>query len=424
MNRELAKRVVSFLKISDTRDPGGISLASLNQQAWEDTLSWLDVSGLTLVFWNRLKTCQGDVHVLPEIRAQLDRNLASHRLRVAAMRHEFDLINRCLDAAGIEYAALKGFTLIPEYCPDPVLRNGYDYDYLVRPDALPSVQEALLNVGFALKKKYEHRVVYSKPDLLAHMPARRDELYSADFDRPIELHTRLWDFDALRIRLNVPEDALSRRTPRYWESSVFYALADEDHLLFQVLHTFRHILSNWCQLGWLLELAHFLECRHTSSAFWDKFRDHIQNDPRLSEIAEVVFALSTGLFGGSVPLLADVIDPERSASLDLWVTQYGIDSALDNFSVNKFSLFLHREFVQDHATWRAVRRLRLFPIHKPNRAVKASSSDVLARLVALWKQGLHVAGRLLHHLTAAIGYAWEAPRWERLRAGARSAIGD
>lgn len=424
MNRELAKQIVSFLQIADTPGPRGISLASLDQQAWEHTLRWLDLSGLTLAFWNRLKASQAHGHVLPEVREQLDRNLASHRIRVAAMQHEFDLINRCLDAAGIQYAALKGFALIPEYCPDPTMRNGYDYDYLVRPDALHSVQEALRNAGFSLKKKYEHRVIYFQPTLVAHIPTRRDELYSADFGRTIELHARLWDFDALRIRLNVLEDALSRRIPHHWESSVFYALADEDHLLFQVLHTFRHILSNWCRLSWLLEIAHFLECRHANSLFWDKFRDRIQGDQRLSEIAGVVFALSTGLFGGSVPLLRDVIDPKRSASLDLWVTQYGIDSALDNFSVNKFSLFLHREFVQDHVTWREVRRLRLFPIQRPNRAVEASSTDVIARFIAVSKQGLHVAGRLLHHLTAAIGYAWEAPRWEKLRAGARSAMSD
>jgi hypothetical protein len=424
LNRELANQIVSFLQISDTCYPQGISLASLDRQAWEDTLRWLDLSGLTLVFWNRLKTSQAHGHVLPEVREQLDHNLASNRMRLAAMQQEFDLINRCLDTAGIQYAALKGFALIPEYCPDPTMRSGYDYDYLVRPSALPSVQEALRKAGFALKKKYEHRVVYSKPDLLAHMPAKRDELYSANFGRTIELHVQLWDFDALRIRLNVSEDALSRRIPHHWESSLFYALADEDHLLFQVLHTFRHILSNWCRLSWLLEIAHFLECRHANSLFWDKFRDHIQGDQRLSEIAGVVFALSTGLFGGSVPLLADVLDSKRSASLDLWVNQYGIDSALDNFSVNKFNLFLHREFVQDHATWREVRRLRLFPIHRPNRAVEASSTDVIARFIAAWKQGLHVAARLLHHLTTTIEYAWEAPRWERLRAGARTAIGD
>ena len=418
-------QIVRFLRVSGRPSPRGVALASLDGRAWENTLQWLDASGLTLAFWNRLKESEREGSVCPEIRARLDGNLASHRIRVAAMQREFDLINGCLEAAGIEYAALKGFALIPEYCRDPILRNSYDYDYLVRLDALEETKHALRNAGFALKKQYEHCVVYFRPALAARMPARRDELYSAAFGRTIELHTNLWDSDSLKIRLNVLEHALDRRILRRWESSHFYALGDEDHLLLEVLHTFWHILDNWCRLAWLLEIANCLEYRYADSAFWERFYKKIQSNQQLSEISGVVFALATGLFGGrSAPLVADLIGPDQSASLTLWVTQYGITSALDNFLINKFNLFLYREFVRDHATWREVRRTRLFPVHRPNRAVEVSSTRTLLRFIAVWKQGLHVARRLLHHLAAAIQYGWEAPKWERLRAEGRSTVGD
>lgn len=425
MNRQVAKRIVSFLRVSESSLTQDLCSANLDQWTSKKTVRWLDASGLTLAFWNRLKECGGDAGISPQIRLQFEDNLASHRKRVAAMRREFDLINRCLESADVKYAVLKGFAMIPEYCRDPVLRNSYDYDYLVRPDELPKTRDALRNAGFALKKEYEHRVVYFRPALAARMAASRADLYSPAFGREIEIHKNLWDGESLKIRLNVLEDTLDHRVLRGWESSYFYALTDEDHLLFQVLHAFWHILDNWCRLSWLLEIASFLDRRYEDSAFWATFSKRTQSDRRLPEIAGVVFALAIGLFGGrSAPLVSELLGSERSASLALWVNLYGTESALDNFSVNKFSLFLHRELVEDRTDWRHVRRIRLFPLRRPNRAVDASSAQPFARASAAWRQGIHVGRRMLHHLTTALQYAWEVPRWAKLRAGVRPIAGD
>ena len=425
MNRPMAKQIVRFLRVSETSRTRDLCLANLNDWTWKKTARWLDASGLTLAFWSRLKERGREEDISPEIRSQLDGNLASHRKRLAAMRREFDLINSCLEAAGVEYAVLKGFALIPEYCHDPVLRNSYDYDYLVRPGELRRTHDALRNAGFALKKEYEHRVVYFQPALATRIAADRTDLYSPAFPRTIEVHKTLWDSDSAKIPLDVLEDALDCRVLRRWESSSFYALAEEDHLLFEVLHAFWHILENWCRLSWLLEIASFLECRYGDSAFWDKFYTRIQSDRRLLEMTGVVFALAVGLFGGrSAELIRNLLRSERSPSLALWVNLYGMDSALDNFSVNKFSLFLHHEFVQDHAAWRQLRRNRLFPPGRPNRAVNASSTQLLGRAIAACRQGLHVGRRMQHHLTADLRYVWEVPRWARLRAGVGPSASD
>jgi hypothetical protein len=102
--------------------------------------------------------------------------------------------------------------------------------------------------------------------------------------------------------------------------------------------------------------------------------------------------------------------------LALWVEHYGLASALKNFSENKFSLFLHREFIPDNASWREMRRIRLFPLQRPNLAAQASRPGSLTRLAASWRQGVYVAGRLAHHLMTAVQYGWESSRWQRLRA--------
>jgi hypothetical protein len=418
LNRDLAREIVRCLRVSDTPKQHIERIARLDRRGWERTLTWLDLTGLTLLFWNRVKESGNEGAAPPQIRVRLDRNVAAHRLRVAEMAREFDSINRWLEAAGAEHAVLKGFSLIPEYCPDPALRTSYDYDYLVRPESMGETERVLRDAGYVCKKGYEHRVVYYQPGFASSMPASRDELYSPAFGRTVELHARLWDPDSLKICLIVPEDALGRRALRHWENARFYALGDEDQLLFQVLHTFRHILHNWCRLRWLFEISHFLEYRSQDSAFWERFCERTRGDGRLSQIAGVVFALATGLFGGRIPsFVRDAMSSTSSVSLSLWVQRYGLDSALDNFSANKFSLFLHREFVQDDATWREVRRTRLFPVQWPNRSARASSAKALSHFAAGWKQGLYVARRLVHHVAAAIQYGWEAPRWQRLRGG-------
>ena len=99
--------------------------------------------------------------------------------------------------------------------------------------------------------------------------------------------------------------------------------------------------------------------------------------------------------------------------------RYGPESALDNFLVNKFSLFLHREFVKDDAAWRGVRQKLLFPVQRPNRAVEASSARLADRLSASCRQALYGGRRVVHHLLAALRYGWESYRWQRLRAGGR-----
>jgi hypothetical protein len=207
---------------------------------------------------------------------------------------------------------------------------------------------------------------------------------------------------------------------RNWQGLRFYSLSEEDELIFQVLHAFRHILECWCRLYSFLEIAYFLEHRRADSVFWQRFGERIRISPLLPEMVGVVFSLAAGLFGAAVPnaIDADVIRTKPD-SLALWVNRYGYDSALSNFAGNKYSLLLYREFVPDDATWREIRRRRLFPLHRPTRAAQASTPGISARLAAGCKQGSYVARRLLHHLIAAAQYAFESIQWERIRTAGR-----
>src|SRR5438046_2472712 len=85
-----------------------------------------------------------DHEALPApIRDHLRRNRASNRRRIAEMKTEFGSLNCRFKAAGVDYVVLKGFTLIPDFCPDASLRSQYDYDYLVRPESVGLAQRTL-----------------------------------------------------------------------------------------------------------------------------------------------------------------------------------------------------------------------------------------------------------------------------------------
>jgi hypothetical protein len=232
----------------------------------------------------------------------------------------------------------------------------------------------------------------------------------------VELHLSPWDDEAFRISLGVPERPLDRKLRRTWQGLSFYSLVEEDAFVFQALHTFQHILHNWCRLGWLLEIAYFLEHRSTDASFWKKLYAHLEANEPLTEVVALVISLAAGLFHAELPApIKDQMLGAMRGQVSLWVDHYGLRSALDNFSENKYSLFLYREFVRDEAAWRQIRRTRLLPLHRPNRVAETAAPAAFALLPGSWMQGWHVLHRLIHHSVSGAGYVWESARWERLR---------
>jgi len=421
LNRALAREILRSFRLSEGVRQGVVSWRAFRRRDWDRALEWLDRAGLSLYFWWHQKEIGTDELLPPEVSTRLARNFADNRTRVAFMSQECDLLNRLFEEAGVQYALLKGFAMIPDYCPDASLRTQYDYDYLLSSESLGRADQALRAAGYLRKiRNEEHPIVYFHSSRHPQAPSTRDDLYSSRLHSSVELHLKLWEADREKIHLTSPEGAISRARERNGQGLRFFALADEDALTFQVLHAFRHILNYWCRLSIFFEIAHFLERRSADLSFWERFRALTRSDRDLSAISGVIFSLAAKLFGATSPILVTGDPAERPpASLDLWVTRYGMDSALDNFSANKFSLFLHREFVPDRSSWEALRRSRLFPLRLPSRATAVASGKSLSRWAASCRQGLYVVQRAVHHLTAAIRYGWESTRWKRLRTSDR-----
>jgi len=316
----------------------------------------------------------------------------------------------------IPYAVLKGFALSPEYCPDAALRSQYDFDFLVRSDSLRRLNSILTEAGFIKKPQRPGResAVYFFPQRRPTLPRNLDFVFSPDLYRPIEIHTCLWHPDNEKISFALPQDFLSRVIPKKFGDLSFFSLAAEDALVFQVLHTLHHILNNQCRLSHFLELAFFLNQGCGRDLIWPRFKEATKHDPRLQEAAGVVFSLAACLFNVAIPDEAvESTVARRTPASAFWVRQYGLNSALLNFTASKSSLYLHRLFVQNESDWKEIRQRRLFPVQMPAVVARSSSQDVTPRLAAHSRQVIHVLRRSWFHAAAAFNYAWGLPAWNR-----------
>lgn len=393
-------------------------LNRFGQRDWESLLPWMDRSGIALPFWARLKSLGAEDIIPRPVSLRLARNLADQRRRVAAMIVEFDSLNRRFERSGIEYAVWKGFSLIPEYCPHADLRPSYDYDYLVSEDARDGALQVLKSAGYVGKPEQgvNHHLTFLPPHATPRFSSVPGGLYSPLLPRKVELHFRLWDQQAFRIPLRVPERPLDGRQRRAWHGLSFHSLGEEDVLLFQSLHTFQHILHNWCRLGWLREIAYFLEGRSRDASFWARFHARLEGNQSLVEIVALVFTLAARLFQAALPAaIKDQLLGAMRGQVSLWVDHYGLRSALHNFSEDKYPLFLYREFVQDDGTWRQLLRNRLLPLHRPHRLPAAMAPAASAPRSDNWVQSRYLVQRLIHHALRGAGYVWESARWEHLR---------
>ena len=186
-------------------------------------------------------------------------------------------------------------------------------------------------------------------------------------------------------------------------------LAEDDSLIFQVLHAFQHILNYWCRPSCFLEIAHFLAGRQCDTAFWERFRLRVEGHRYLPQIVGLV----SGDGGNALSCSAPARNRRRGRPAPcppLFLSgceRHGREWALARFPGSKLSLFVHREFIEDPEIWKEVERSRLFPFHRPAKVVESGDQRLASRWRASWEQGHFVLSRLKFHLGGFLSYTWE-----------------
>lgn len=421
MRKALAETVVDFLGFSGTASDQANQLSGFSDRAWTQALPWLHDAGLSLYLLQQLKDVNR-TDVLPtSILLRLEENLAANRRRVAYMAAQFDFLNHKLNCAGVRYAVVKGFSLVPAFCPDASLRHQSDFDYLVDDQSLPLARTVLEDAGYSLQKRKTNELVFLMPS--AGMPPSPAEgQYEPDSPYAVELRRAFWDRDIHGVSLEEPEFSVDDVRTRQWQGLTFRALPEEDMLLIQVIHAFNHILTGWVRMSWLYEIAYFLDRRSTDRSLWERIERRLGGDPLLREMFVVIAGLSGHFFRAPIPPMFRTWPDELRPSVRIWIQHYAWTWAFAKNRVDQFSLFsaspvvlfLHQQYLSEGDARRHLLRSRLLPweqLVRRARSIKANSS---AHAGSRGRQFERVLIRLTFHLTGGLRYLWEVPRWRKL----------
>jgi hypothetical protein len=419
VNRALAEAIVGCLSMSGETSEVNV-LRKFRLHDWDRTFTWLDRAGLTLYLLQRLKSIGAAELVPPPVLTRFERNLADNRRRVDYLAAEFGSINERFGRAGLNYAAIKGFSLVPTYCPNAVLRAPSDLDYLVDKSSLPLAQRILEEAGYRRQRFSDIEFKFGRPS--PRIPTVSDDPYSRETEPLVELHLTFWNRKVNRVPLNEPQFRLDQTIDHDWQGLRFPVLNDEDAFILQILHIFQHILECWIKLGWLVEIGCFLQARLSDTQFWDGVDARMREVPCLAEFAAVVMGLAERAFAAPMPPIAAKWTQGLRLPARLWLENYGqrwafaehsYDS-LSFFPVAKLALFLHREFIPDPKVRKEITQQRLFPWKRPEQIAVPTDKTAASFLTAGRLQWLFVLQRLIFHLGSSAQYLLDLPHWREL----------
>jgi len=403
-----------------------VSLGDGSRREWRRVLDWLDASGLALYFHERLKERNATDALPPEVLVQLDERRSKNRERVRRIAQKFRMLNDDFHQEGIEYAALKGFSLVPEYCPDASLRALSDLDYLIGKDSLARAEKVLAARGYTLNMRArfpqcwwtQHRgeeFIFSVP---ASPPTKEIEQYYPEAPCPVELHVTAGDLGGNARSAAVSELAADRLARREWEGAGFFSLPEPEIFVGQARHAFLHWALGSIRPSWLYEIGYFLRGRQDEDPLWEAVNRLIDSDSPLAEAVGIMVRLTSLVFGqvhAKAGLWAAALHP----AIQRWLEMYGRGSVLEAckgydaglFPRSKLMLFIQEHYSPDVQTAlglrgrspAAVRALR--GLVGPGKRTDLSKFDSVRRKVGWF------ASRSLHHAGANLRYFWELPRW-------------
>jgi hypothetical protein len=374
-------------------------------------LLWLDHSGLALYFLHRLQSLNA-INRVPEYFYQaLESRAPKNRLRAQNMLCEFERLNHSFVRHGAKYCAIKGFTLVPDFCPDPFLRHQTDFDFWIEPASVPKAAVALEECGYKLEESADGEMTFATP--LSHIPSHRDDIYDAPRHRQVDLHTVLWH-DKDCVPLSAPADCFHWMERRTVQGVSFPSLAPDDMFLLQVVHAFQHLLGSWVRLSWLYELDFFLGNHEHDTDFWEAVSLRTGFDPQLRNALGLILRLTSLLFSRPLPSVLEkwCVAP-LPREMEAWVERFGAEWALSDFPGQKLTLFVHKSFFNDAKSWQKYLLGRIFPLHFRSSIMELANFTCKVKTKAVASRYVRVFGRAAFHVCEAGSLAVNAVRWRR-----------
>jgi hypothetical protein len=373
-------------------------------------LRWLDQSGLALYLLAQLKD-QGAVDAVPEKFSEaLECRWKANRERTRAMTDEFARLVQSFHRNGVLFCALKGLTLTPEFCRSADLRHQTDFDFLVAPGWLENAKQAVRSCGYEQQATDAHEVTFATP--LLHIPSPNDNIYAVPRHREVDLITTLRRTTD-GVSIDAPTGVFDRVESKTLHGLSFPALPAEDMFCLQVMHAFRHLLGSWVRVSWLFEIGYFIDRHYGNSDLWRAVSERMGLHAKTRNAFGLVISLTKTLFPRRIPQALDnwclrSLPPR----IEVWVAQFGLKTAISDLDGAKWTLFVHREFVDDPNSWNSYVRQRIFPVGRRSSIGTVQRTDVGTRIRARLSQLCHTMHRSIFHAGTLFSLPLEVIRWK------------
>jgi hypothetical protein len=377
-------------------------------------LRWLDQSGLALYLLSRL--CEESVETrLPRnLLDALEKRLQLNRAATGKWLRDFELISESLQKGKIRWVALKGLTLVPQYCPHLEVRHQADIDLWVERRDLDGILSRLAGCGFLPRGS----ATESQMSLMGPGDERaflNESIYKPGRPRMLELHFSLLE-DALPFQVAYPSGQWERAVERRFGGIAFSSLAPADMFIFQVYHAFTHLVSYWTRLSWLYEIGRFLDANHDCESLWRDVCASIGENVVLREGVGLVIDLVSQLFSPRVsPVLAGYCVSNLPAEVFLWNRHFAERLALSDPMGDKAALLIQRHFIQDRAFWLKHFLQRLFPMRSKHYFSKICGKTVVPTMADRRNQLDFLLQKLRFHGKFLFVYPLYLLRWQFLK---------
>jgi Uncharacterised nucleotidyltransferase len=409
--RERDLRVLTLAALRPVPDFSRLSLLRhSNASQIRKLLRWLDESGLALYLLAQLQDHGVLGQVPKDFSAALEFRSAANQVRTAAMLSEFARLVNSFRGNGVRFCALKGFTLTPEFCREVRLRHQTDFDFLVTLDSLENAKGAMQSCGYELGEMAEPgEVTFTTP--LRHVPTSSDDIYAVPRHREVDLLTTL-RLSAHGVSIPMPTPDLNDLRTKILLDIAFPALPLEEMFCFQVMHAFRHLLGSWVRISWLFEIGYFIDRHYADEDVWRAIVDRVGRDARARNAFGLVISLTRALFPRPIPEpLAELCLQSLPARIETWVAHFGMKTAIADLDGAKFTLFVHREFVDDRAFWTSYVKDRIFPVGRRSSIGRVAITDTWTRIKTKVSQWRHTMRRSIFHARSLFSLPVEAIRF-------------
>jgi hypothetical protein len=301
------------------------------------------------------------------LRQALNERTKANPRRTSVLLREFERVNTAMQHVGVKYVVVKGFTLSPEFCPEPCLRHQSDIDLLMPASEVDSAVDCLGTLGYTLEPD-EGSGEICLAIRSEHIPSPQDFIYDPPHHKHVEIHTSFYQ-PHCGVTLDVGRDWTQQIEFREIDGVCFPALDLPYRFLTQLLHVFRHT-SSWARVAWLYELARFVERFHDNRELWLR-TDALLHDDKVRRACGVTCALVANAFGTTFPAIIQQqwiqSVPARQLS---WIRIYADLWMLSDFSrASKKGLLLQRDFADSMLAWWSYRAARY---QKATRTLRAS----------------------------------------------------